>query len=353
MALDSPPTTSGDQLAAVSTSVTSENVRRPKTLLAMTPPALADLVFGAGWPGLRDRVELLSPDVVTDWRLVDPAILAQIEVIVTGWGCPAFTAELLELAPGLKAVVHQGGVASTQLPPGARSRIRFSNAGDANATPVAEYTLAMILLANKDALRAIRLYREEQAAIDREQRFPLSGNFRRTVGIVGASRIGRKVIELLRPFDLRILVSDPTLDPQEAELLGVELVELDRLMASSNVVSIHAPVLPSTFEMIGASQLGLLETGATLINTSRGELVDQESLLAELRTGRINAVLDVTTPDVLPRGHELYSMPSVVLTPHIAGSMGNELGRLGEHVLAELDRYRSGQEFAYPEVPVQ
>lgn len=353
MSIDSPPTTSDDQLVAVSRAVTSEKARRPKALLAMTPAGLADKVFGAGWPGLRDRVELLNQSVVSDWQLVDPAILAQTEVIVTGWGCPAFTAEVLEMAPGLRAVVHQGGVASTQLPPGAGTRIRFSNAGDANAIPVAEYTLAMILLANKDAFRATRLYRGEQAAIDREERFPLSGNFGRTVGIVGASRIGRKVIALLRPFDLRILLSDPTLDPQEAELLGVELVDLDQLMASSSVVSIHAPVLPSTFEMIGANQLGLLETGATLINTSRGELVDQESLLAELRTGRINAVLDVTTPDVLPPGHELYSMPNVVLTPHIAGSMGNELARLGEHVLAELDRYRSGQEFAYPEAPVQ
>jgi phosphoglycerate dehydrogenase-like enzyme len=353
MSLDSPPTTSGDQLAAVSRAVMSEKARRPKALLAMSPAGLADLVFGTGWTGLHDRIELLSPGVVTDWHLVDPAALAQTEVIVSGWGCPAISAEVLELAPGLKAVVHQGGVASTQLPPGARTRIRFSNAGDANATPVAEYTLAMILLANKDAFRATRLYQGEQTAIDREERFPLSGNFRRTVGIVGASRIGRKVIALLRPFDLRILVSDPTLDPQEAELLGVELVDLDHLMASSSVVSIHAPVLPSTFEMIGASQLGLLETGATLINTSRGELVDQNSLLADLRTGRINAILDVTTPDVLPPGHELYSMPNVVLTPHIAGSMGNELARLGEHVLAELDRYRSGQEFAYAEVPVQ
>lgn len=353
MSLDSPPAISGDQLSAVSMGAMPQRDRRPKALLAMSPAGLADRVFGAGWPGLHDRVELLSHSVVSDWHLVDPAVLAQTEVIVTGWGCPAITAEVLELAPGLKAVVHQGGVASTQLPPAARTRIRFSNAGDANATPVAEYTLAMILLANKDAFRATRLYFEEQTAIDREERFPLSGNFGRTVGIVGASRIGRKVITLLRPFDLRILVSDPTLDPQEAELLGVELVDLDHLMASSSVVSIHAPALPSTFEMIGASQLGLLETGATLINTSRGELVDQDSLLAELRAGRINAVLDVTTPDVLPPGHELYSMPNVVLTPHIAGSMGNELARLGEHVLAELDRYRSGQEFAYAEVPVQ
>jgi phosphoglycerate dehydrogenase-like enzyme len=319
----------------------------------MAPAGLADLVFGEGWPGLHDRVELLSESVVSDWHGVDPALLAQTEVVVSGWGCPAFTPELLELAPRLRAIVSQGGAASPVLPPGAGMQIRLSNAGDANATPVAEYTLAMILLANKDAFPATRLYRHEQAKIDREERFPHAGNFGRTVGIVGASRIGRKVIQLLQAFDLRILVSDPTLDRQDAELLGVELVGLDHLMASSSVVSIHAPVLPSTTGMIGAGQLGLLETGATLINTSRGELMDQESLLAELRTGRINAVLDVTTPDVLPPGHELYSMPNVVLTPHIAGSMGNELARLGEHVLGELDRYRSGLEFAYPELPVR
>jgi phosphoglycerate dehydrogenase-like enzyme len=102
--------------------------------------------------------------------------------------------------------------------------------------------------------------------------------------------------------------------------------------------------------MIGAAQLAAMKDGATLINTARGDLVDHTALIRELFTGRLNAYLDVTTPEPLPAGHPLFTLPNVLLTPHIAGSMGTELHRLAAYALDEVERYAAG---APPRFPVR
>lgn len=278
------------------------------------------------------------------------ALLPDVEVLITGWGCPQISRQVLDHAVNLKAIIHAGGVVGDKVPPLPAGRaISASNAGEANGIPVAEYSLAMILLANKQAFDAARLYRTRRNWIDRESDFPTAGNYRKTVGLVGASRIGRAVARLLQPFHLEVLVYDPYLAHEDALALGAELVPLDTLMSRSDVVSLHVPVTPETTGMIGAARLALLRPGATVINTARGEILDQDALEAELVSGRINAILDVAVPDVLPPGHVFYDLPNVFLTPHIAGSMGTELLRMGDHVVSELERYVAGKPFQYPE----
>ncbi|GAB3960257.1 hypothetical protein GCM10027614_81660 [Micromonospora vulcania] len=120
-------------------------------------------------------------------------------------------------------------------------------------------------------------------------------------------------------------------------------------MATSDVVSLHQAVTPETVGQIDAHLLGLMRDGATLLNTARGAVVDQQALVAELRTGRIHAVLDVTEPEPLPADSELWQVPNLVLTPHIAGSMGNELHRIGASVVAEVRRFVAGEPFEHPE----
>ncbi|MGG2479179.1 NAD(P)-dependent oxidoreductase, partial [Rhizobium sp. BR5] len=107
----------------------------------------------------------------------------------------------------------------------------------------------------------------------------------------------------------------------------------------SDVISLHAPSLPQTRHMIGAEELARMKDGATLINTARGALVDEDALLAELKTGRIEAVIDVTDPEVPPPDSPLYSLPNVFLTPHIAGATGLERARLGDMAIAEIERF--------------
>ncbi|GGW99316.1 hydroxyacid dehydrogenase [Streptomyces noursei] len=325
---------------------------RPALLLAMGP-GIAERLFGEPQ---RVRLERLAR---TDCRLVahelaapGPAVaaaLAEAEVLLTCWGAPPLTAEVLAAAPRLRAVVHAAGSVKQLVTDACWDRgVAVSSAAAVNAQPVAEYTLAAILFANKRVLHAAHRYRALRAPHDWLGELDGAGNHGRTVGIVGASRIGRRVLALLRPFDLRVLLHDPYVDEQEAGRLGVEPVALAELCARSDVVSVHAPEVAATRHLIGARELALMPDGATLVNTSRGSLVDEAALVAELRGGRISAVLDVTEPETPLAGSPLYDLPNVLLTPHVAGSMGTELRRMADHALDEVERYARGLPFADP-----
>ncbi|POX55638.1 hydroxyacid dehydrogenase [Streptomyces sp. Ru71] len=310
----------------------------------------AKLIDAPTMTRLTDLADLDPKLVVEDFT--EPraaAVLHETEVIVSSWGCPPLTAEVLAAAPRLRAVVHAAGSVKHHITEACWERgIQVTSAAWANALPVAEYTVALILLANKRLLRIRDDYRRRRAPHDWQGAYAEAGNYRRTVGIVGASRIGRRVLELLRPHDLDLLLHDPYVPPAEAAALGARSVGLDELCAASDVVSVHAPELPETRHLIDAGRLALMHTGATLINTSRGSLIDQDALTEELTAGRLDAVLDVTVPEVLPPDSPLYDLPNVLLTPHIAGSLGNELHRMAAAAADELDRYTAGLPFAHP-----
>ncbi|OEJ36058.1 hydroxyacid dehydrogenase [Streptomyces subrutilus] len=311
--------------------------------------AIHRTLLGAAALERLPRVADTDPAVlVTDYRAADPELLARAEILFTHWGCPVLDEEALRRLPALKAVVHAAGSVKHHITPAVWERgITVSSAAQANAQPVAEFTLAAILFANKRVLESARRYRREQGAYELLPYFAGHGNYRRTVGIVGASRIGRRVIELLRPFDLDVLLYDPYVDPAEAAALGVSPLPLAELVSRSHVVSIHAPQLPETRRMFDAELLGRLADGATLVNTARGSLVDTDALVAELRTGRIHAVIDVTDPEEPPAGSPLYTLPNVLLTPHIAGSLGNELTRMAHWAIDEVEHYAQGRPFAH------
>ncbi|GAA4421180.1 hydroxyacid dehydrogenase [Georgenia halophila] len=308
--------------------------------IAVGSSRLAEQLFGSSYEVLEDVAAQRIGGVLTEFESdMSRRVLAHVEVLFTGWETPALSASVLRFAPRLRRVIHAGGAADRLFPDG-NGDVVCSDMGSVNAIPVAEYTLAMIILSNKDTFRARELYRTRRSFIDREQEFPHAGNHARTIGVISASRTGRALVELLHSFpSLRTLVYDPHLPPHEARSLGVERVDLPELMRSSDVVTVHAPVLPETTGLIDAEMLAYMSDGATLINTARGAIVDQAALETELQTGRINAVLDVTDPEPLPSTSKLYDLPNVFLTPHIAGSMGTELRRMGDEAARELSRY--------------
>lgn len=321
-------------------------------MVLLDPPHVADMLFGPELAALTATgATALNPapfaDLTSD---AARAALAEATVLVTGWGAPQLTAEQIKAAPNLRYVLHAGGQAAHFLPAALRSDIQLSNAGWINAIPVAEFTFAMIVLANKQTFRIHNLYRERRDFVHREVEFPEVGNRGKVIGIVGASRIGRIVMERLGDIEVSVKLFDPYIDLTEAKRLGAELVSLDALMATSDIVSLHPPLNAATEGMITAGHLSLLRDGATLINTSRGAIVDQDALVAELSTGRIDAILDVTHPEVLPPDHPLYELPNVFLTPHISGSMGPEIGRMGAHIASELSRIVAGEPLAFPEL---
>ena len=276
---------------------------------------------------------------------------AKVEILITSWGCPRFHARLVDRFPRLRLIAHLAGSVKGFIDEAVwRHGIQVTNAVAAQAIPVAEFTLAAILFANKRVFQLRDAYRHHRTLRDDS---PLwkpwrgrgvgMGNYRKRVGIVGASNVGRKVIELARPLDLALLVYDPYLTESDAQELGAVKAGLAELLSQSDVVSLHAPLLPQTRGMIGGGELALMKDGATLINTARGALVDQDALTLELANRRLFALLDTTHPEDLPGDSPLFELDNVILTPHIAGAQGREGERLADLVADELERYRRGE----------
>lgn len=317
----------------------------PNVALAM-PAATANRLFPARLlDTLAAQVNLLSREPLEEFTsTASLETLARADILITGWGCHRIDEEVLAAAPQLKYIFHAAGTVKSHISEACWERgIQVSTAADVNALPVAEYTLAMILLANKNILQLGRQLHARRSTVDPEAEFPLMGNYRKRVGIIGASKIGRHVIRLLKPFDVEVVVADPFLDDAEAAVLGVTPVTLEELAATSDVVSLHAPSLPSTLNLIDADMIASFRPGTTFINTARGELVDQDALLRRLEAGDMFAVLDVTTPWELPADSGFYSNPNVLLTPHIAGSLGTELERLAATAVDEAIRVARGE----------
>lgn len=323
---------------------------RPRAALAMKPDAAAALLAPGALAALGEVCDLVPPPVLDDLTTDRArAVLADVDLLVTGWGCPPLDADVLAAAPRLRAVVHVAGSVRGHVTEACwRRGIEVSSAAAANALPVAEYTVAMILLAGKRVLERAAGYRRARSR-DEPLDTPLSvGNYGRTVGILSASLVGRRVIDLLRPYDLRILLHDPYVTADEAARLGVRPVALDELFAESDIVSVHTPLLAATRGLVSRELLGRMREDTVLINTARGAVVDQAALVDVLRSGRIRAVLDVTDPEVPPPGDPLWDCENALITPHLAGSQGNEWQRLADSAISEVARWAAGEPFAHP-----
>ncbi|WP_404455527.1 hydroxyacid dehydrogenase [Virgibacillus necropolis] len=288
-------------------------------------------------------VPLSSKDIIED-----KSILQEAEVIFTGWGGPKLDKEFLEAAPNLKAIFYAAGSIKPIATEAFWDRnIVLTNAVSANAIPVAEYTLSQILFSLK---------RGWQFALDvkKHRKYPekpfyhIPGSFGSTVGLISLSTVGRKVNEYLRHFDINVLAYDPFVDKKEAAKLNVELCSLDDIFERADIVSLHAPLLDETTRLIRKKHFELMKPYASFINTSRGAIVKETEMLDVLKQrGDITAILDVTDPEPPSVDSLLYSLPNVVLTPHIAGSEGQECGRMGAYMLDEFKRYLSGEQLIW------
>jgi phosphoglycerate dehydrogenase-like enzyme len=325
---------------------------RPTAALVMRPDLPADLFDDDALARLRAATTLVDVVPTTSWEQARTAgWLGSVEVLVTGWGAPRIDAAVLADAPALRAVVHAAGSVKELLAPAVWERgVVVATAAEANSVPVAEFTLGVVLLSLKRAwLASARACGRLDGPVPTQARGPEAvGAYGRRVGVVGASRIGRRVLDLLRAFDVEVLLHDPYVDPAGARALGAEPVDLDTLVSRSDVVTLHAPAVPATRHMIDARRLALMVDGATLVNTARGALVDHGALIREVVAGRLHAVLDVTDPEPLPVGHPLLSAPTAFVTPHVAGALGTELRRLGAWAVDEVERYVTGRPFAAP-----
>lgn len=291
-----------------------------------SPDRLAE-VYG---PPEREAVARLG-------AVLDPAALAQAEIALGTWGMPLIDEGFLAGAPRLRAVLYGAGSVRAFVTDALWDRgIRVSSAAAANAVPVADYAVSVILLSLKHFWRHLR-----RAGAGSKDDVP--GTFRSTVGLISLGEVGRLVLERLKAHQLRVVAFDPTLSAERAALLGVELVAIDELFRTADVVSCHAPLLDATRGMIGQELLAAMKPGATFVNTSRGAVVREPELI-EVLLGRpdLYAVLDVTHPEPPAPESPLWTAPNVLLTPHIAGALGPERRRLGAAMVDELGRLLAG-----------
>ncbi|HYO10250.1 MAG TPA: hydroxyacid dehydrogenase [Tepidisphaeraceae bacterium] len=279
-----------------------------------------------------------------------PERLRDVEVLFSGWGAPVADEAFLEAAPRLRAIFYGAGSVAGWITDAVWQRgVVVSSAYAANAVPVAEYALSVILFSLKHGWSLVCQTRQQRVFPDRNG---APGCYGSTVGLVSLGVTARTLLRLLRPFDLKVIAYDPYVGQSEAEALGVDIVSLDELFARSDVVSCHTPLLEETVGMITGEHLASMKRGATFVNTARGQLVREREMTEVLsRRADLCAVLDVAAVEPPEQASPLYELPNVVLTPHIAGSVGNECRRMGRYMVEELERFLGGQPLRWAVTP--
>jgi phosphoglycerate dehydrogenase-like enzyme len=314
-----------------------------KKAVLLGPP---ELLAGAYPPELRLRlsqlVSLAPAEIPPDsWR-EHRADLARTEFIFSTWGMPSLDEDFLAAAPALKAVFYAAGtVKSFATPAAAKRDIIICAAAEANSLPVAEYCLAVILL----SLKNFWPYTTQKPS-EKYTKVPGQppGVYGATIGLVSLGAVGRRLADLLANHEVRVIVHDPYLSPEDAARHHTTLCPMDELFRTADVVSLHTPWIPETEGLIRGELIRAMKHGATFINTSRGAVVDEAGLCEALRDRPdLTAILDVTYPEPPSADSPLRTLPNVILTPHIAGSMGNEVARLGWRMLDEAERLLDGR----------
>lgn len=298
---------------------------------------------------VNDSVRAPSPERMA-------AMLADADACLTGWGV-RLPAEAIAGAERLRIIAHMAGSVRRVVPPEAYARgIVVTHAAPVIARSVGEMALGLTLAGLRNMVRHTTAFRQQGTPGDATLTYAANrGLHGARVGLIGASMTGREFIKLLHAFeDVDIWVYDPYLSDNAAGQLGVHKAELDDLLASCDVVSLHAPANEATFHLIGKRELALLQDDALLVNTARGELVDHDALLAELRRGRISAALDVyleTLSDAEVAASPYRELPNVIITPGWAGPAVQLRQQLGAAMVDELARFFTGLEPRYRVTP--
>lgn len=298
---------------------------------------------------LAQMVDFYAPRLSAADVKDNPQVLAEAEVIFSGWGAPLLNRDFLSAAPNLKAFFYgAGSVRSFVTPSFWEGNVLLTSARAGNAVAVAEYAVATILFSLKRGFHFAQVMRQRQGPPESGDRW-VPGAFETTVGLISMGSVARVLLEKLRVFDLKVIAYDPYLSASEAARLGIELVSLEEVFRRSEVVSLHTPWLKETERMIRGHHFLAMKRGAAFINTARGAVVHEPEMIAALEARPdLSAVLDVTYPEPPPKGSPLYTLPNVILTPHIAGTMDTECRRMGRLMIEEFQRYAHGEPLHWP-----
>ena len=311
-------------------------------------PAADGEVFGRG---RRERIAALTnlfPAVVNaaNFQQHAPA-LQDVEVIFATWGMPAFTDRHFAGMPRLRAVFYAAGNVKAFAWPFIDRGVLLVSAWAINAIATAQLVLSQVLLTCRGYFRAVRQYQTARE-LGAAKSFWRTGAAGETVGLIGTGWIAQRLAAHLHAFGLRVIASDPHLDGEKAVRMDVEPVTLAELFRRSYVVSNHVPDLPSTKAILGRPLFESMREGATFINSGRGAQVVEDDLVAVLRARPdLTALLDVTFPEPPSRDSPLWTLPNVVISPHIGGTVGDEVTRLADCAIEEFIAWDAGRPCRY------
>lgn len=314
-----------------------------KAALFYDYPAGDGDVFGQG---RRERIASLTslhPTVITPANFAaHAAALRDVEVIFATWGFPALTEAQLAAMPRLKAVFYAAGNVKAFAAPLIEHDIVLVSGWAVNAIATAQMVLAQVLLTCRGYFRAVRQYQATRTLAGAKS-FRRTGAAGETVGLIGMGWIARRLTAHLHELGFHVVASDPTLTEARAAALGVTQVSLEELFARSYIVSNHIPDLPSTRGVLGRALFASMRDGATFINSGRGAQVVEADLVDVMRARPdLTALLDVTWPEPPPVDHAFWTLPNVVISPHVGGTIGDEVPRLADCVIDEFVAWDTG-----------
>lgn len=278
-----------------------------------------------------------ADDVLTEENIASS--IGDSEVYMSCWGSPRLSKKILDAAPNLRLLAHLGGTVVPFVSKEMWQRgIKVISGNELLAQSTAEGALSYILAAQRDIpgfsinLKEKRLWKKSDA-----QTFSLIG---KTIGIVSYGAVAKNLIKMLQPFRVRILVYDIIpLPEEEKQRLGMEQVSLETLFSISDIISVHTPLTPSTHHLIGKDLFEKIKPGALFVNTSRGEVIDQGALERVLENGKIRAMLDVYEKEPPSPECRLYSLPNIMMMPHMAGPTSDFRLHIAATLICECHGY--------------
>jgi phosphoglycerate dehydrogenase-like enzyme len=317
--------------------------RRPRTLLTVTNPDLKKMLFD------QAAIDLLTSFSDVYWLEEGRkyhseeigSIISTFDAAITSWGSPKFTESVVKQGQYLSFIGHAAGsVVSVTEEAVYDAGISVVSANKLLARSTAESAVAMMLAGNWHLRTYGDSLRGGQWTVNSRETVP--GLYGQTIGLIGYGDISQEVIRLLRPFGARVLLYSRYCSQEEAEEADVRLCSLDELLRSSDIVSLHSTWTQASENMIGEQELATMKDGALFVNTSRGPLVQEGSLLMELQSGRLRAMLDVYVQEPLPKDHPFLTLSNAWCFPHIGGFNRKLKSGMGRYIIDNLYLHLSG-----------
>lgn len=297
-----------------------------------------DYVYGNG---RRDKVVEMTdmyPELITAENFEEHVDkLQELEVIFSTWGMVGLSEEQIGCLPALKAVFYAAGATDGFARPFLKRDIILCSAWQANAIPVAEFCVGQILLSLKGFFRNTREFTKPEAY---KKAYKGNGIFEETVALIGAGAIAQKTKELLEPYNIKVIIIPSRKENRE--------ISLEEAFSKSYVVSNHLPNRSDNVGVLNADLFRSMPSGGTFINTGRGAQVNETDLITVLRERPdLTALLDVTHPEPPLADSELYKLPNVLLSSHMAGSINNEVHRMADYMIEEFQRWNRSETLKY------